>query len=60
MTGFVAGIRDRVLRFNVDGPNELIDRNAPGQPPKLNDAHRQVLSRRDARNPQQTPGLFCG
>ena len=29
-------IRDWVLRFNADGPNGLIDRKAPGQPPKLN------------------------
>ncbi len=37
-------IRDWVLRFNVDGANGLIDRKAPGQPPKLNDAQRQALA----------------
>ena len=38
-------IRDWVLRFNADGPTGLIDRKAPGQPPKLNAAQRQVLAR---------------
>ncbi len=38
-------IRDWVLRFNAGGANELIDRKAPGQPPKLNDAQRQALAR---------------
>ncbi len=37
-------IRDWVLRFNVDGPNGLIDRKAPGQPAKLDDAQRQALA----------------
>ena len=37
-------IRDWVLRFNADGPDGLIDRKAPGQPPKLNDAQRRALS----------------
>ena len=31
-------IRDWVLRFNADGPAGLIDRTAPGNPPKLNTA----------------------
>ena len=34
-------VRDWVLRFNADGPDGLIDRKAPGQPPRLNDAHRR-------------------
>ena len=38
-------IRDWVLRFNADGPNGLIDRKAPGQPPKLNNEQRQALAR---------------
>ncbi len=38
-------IRDWVLRFNAGGANELIDRKAPGQPPKLDDAQRQALAR---------------
>ena len=33
-------IRDWVLRFNAHGPDGLIDRQAPGQPPRLNDEHR--------------------
>jgi transposase len=37
-------IRDWVLRFNADGPNGLLDRKAPGPPPKLNDAQRRALS----------------
>ena len=34
----------RVLRFNAEGPAGLIDRKAPGQPPRLTDAHRAALS----------------
>jgi len=37
-------IRDWVLRLNADGPVGLIDRKAPGQPPKLDDAQRRALS----------------
>jgi transposase len=36
-------IRDRVLRFNAEGPDGLIDRKAPGQPSRLDDAHRAAL-----------------
>jgi transposase len=36
-------IRDRVLRFNADGPGGLIDRKAPGPEPRLTEAHRQAL-----------------
>ena len=38
-------VRDWVLRFNADGPTGLIDRKAPGQPAKLDDAQRQALAR---------------
>ena len=38
-------VRDWVLRFNVEGPEGLIDGKAPGQPPKLNAAQRQALVR---------------
>ena len=38
-------VRDWVLRFNADGPDGLIDRRAPGQKPKLNDAQRAALAR---------------
>ncbi len=38
-------IRDWVLRINVDGPQGLIDRKAPGPLPKLNDAQRAALAR---------------
>jgi transposase len=37
-------IRDWVLRFNADGPPGLLDRKAPGNAPKLNDAQRRALS----------------
>jgi transposase len=33
-------IRDWVLRFNAEGPDGLVDRKAPGQPPRLTGAHR--------------------
>jgi transposase len=38
-------IRDWVLRFNADGPGGLINGKAPGNPPKLSDAHRAELAR---------------
>ena len=37
-------VRDWVMKFNAHGPDGLIDRKAPGQPPKLNDAHRAALT----------------
>ncbi len=37
-------IRDWVLKFNALGPDGLIDRKAPGQSPRLNDAHRAALA----------------
>src|SRR5208282_736067 len=33
-------VRDWVLRFNGKGPEGLIDKKAPGQPPLLNEKHR--------------------
>jgi putative transposase len=46
-------VRDWVLRFNAYGPVGLIDRKAPGPPPRLNDEHRAALWRwsRTARSP---------
>jgi len=38
-------VRDWVLRFNVKGPDGLIDGKAPGQPAKLGEAQRQALAR---------------
>lgn len=38
-------VRDWAVRFNAEGPRGLLDRKAPGQPPKLNAAHRQALAR---------------
>src|SRR6516165_3261383 len=37
-------IRDWVLKFNAHGREGLIDRKAPGQPPRLNDEHRAALA----------------
>lgn len=37
-------VRDWVLRFNVQGPDGLLDGKAPGQPSILSNAHRQRLS----------------
>ena len=37
-------VRDWVLRFNAEGPAGLIDRKAPGQQPRLSDAHRAALA----------------
>jgi transposase len=38
-------VRDWVLRFNMRGPDGLLDGKSPGQPSKLNDAQRQVIAR---------------
>lgn len=38
-------VRDWVVKFNALGPDGLIDRKAPGQPPRLNDAHRAAIGR---------------
>jgi transposase len=37
-------VRDWVLRFNAVDPAGLVDRKAPGQAPRLNDAHRAALA----------------
>ena len=37
-------VRDWALKFNAQGPDGLIDRKAPGQPPRLNDEHRAALA----------------
>jgi transposase len=36
-------VRDWVVRFNAYGPSGLIDRKPPGQPSRLNEAHRAAL-----------------
>lgn len=38
-------VRDWVVRFNAEGPDGLVDKKAPGQPPRLKDAHRRALAR---------------
>ena len=37
-------VRDWVLKFDAHGPDGLIDRKAPGQPPRLNEEHRAALA----------------
>jgi transposase len=37
-------VRDWVVKFNAQDPDGLIDRKAPGQPPRLNDTHRAALA----------------
>jgi transposase len=37
-------VRDWVVRFNAQGPDGLIDRKAPGQQPRLNEAQRTALA----------------
>ena len=37
-------VRDWVLKFNADGPAGLLDRKAPGQPPRLDATHRAALA----------------
>jgi len=37
-------VRDWVLKFNAHGPDGLINRKAPGQPPRLNEEHRAALA----------------
>lgn len=37
-------IRDWVLKFNANGPDGLIDRKAPGQQSRLDEAHRTALA----------------
>src|ERR671939_1319164 len=37
-------VRDWVLKFNAHGADGLRDRKAPGQPSKLDDAHRAALA----------------
>ncbi len=48
-------VRDWVLRFNAQGPDGLIDRKAPGQPPRLDDTHRAALAAAIESGP--TPAL---
>jgi transposase len=37
-------VRDWVIKFNADGPQGLLDRKAPGQPPRLSNEHRGALA----------------
>ena len=44
-------VRDWVMKFNASGPDGLIDRKAPGQPPLLNAIHRAALVEAIERGP---------
>lgn len=48
-------VRDWVLKFNEHGPAGLIDRKPPGQPSRLNDAHRAALAEAIEQGP--TPAV---
>jgi transposase len=37
-------VRDWVLEFNADGPDGLINRKSPGQPPRLDDTQRAAIA----------------
>lgn len=37
-------VRDWVLKFNAAGLDGLVDRKAPGPPPRLDDTHRAALA----------------
>ena len=37
-------VRDWVMKFNADGPEWPLDRKTPGQPSRLNGAHRAALA----------------
>jgi len=44
-------IREWVMKFNALDPDELIDRDAPGQRPRLNDLHPVALPETIERGP---------
>src|SRR4051794_6715093 len=44
-------VRDWVIKFNEQGPAGLIDRKPPGQPSRLNDAHRAALAQAIEQGP---------
>ena len=37
-------VRNWVVKFNAHGPQGLLDRKAPGQPPRLSNEHRAALA----------------
>jgi transposase len=38
-------LRDWVIRFNAQGPDDLVNKSSPGAPGKLTDKHKAFLSR---------------
>ena len=45
-------VRDWVLRFNAEGPAGLIDRKAPGKPPRLTSEQRAALAQAVEAGPE--------
>jgi transposase len=51
-------VRDWVVRFNMRGPDGLLDGKSPGQPSKLNNAHRHAVGRMIESGPiPAVPGI---
>src|SRR5204862_6519125 len=48
-------VRDWVVKFNAHGPDGLVDKKAPGQASRLNEAHRMALTQVIDEGP--TPAL---
>ena len=48
-------VRDWVMKFNAHGPEGLIDCKPPGQPSRLNGAHRAALAARNSRAARSRP-----
>jgi hypothetical protein len=48
-----------VLKFNALGPDGLIDRKAPEQPPRLNDAQRKALADVVEKGPTRPRTAWC-
>ena len=48
-------VRDRVVRFNAEGPDGLIDRKAPGKTPRQTQSQRTALARAVEAGPTPCP-----
>jgi hypothetical protein len=53
-------VGDWVLKFNAHGPQGLLDRKAPGQPPRLKDEHRAALAAIIESGPPRRFTASCG
>ena len=52
-------LRDRVIRFNEQGPDGLINIPSPGVPPKLGKKHRSFLVRLVEEGRSQRCTVWC-